>query len=327
MYQIDTKALILSIILENNMINLSFFKKNYVSENQYIGTFDSIKLFVKREDLIHPLVSGNKFRKLKYNLMGVDRTNSILTFGGAYSNHIAATAEACSMLGLKSIGIIRGDELGKDLSKTLAENPTLKFAHKKGMDLKFVSRPNYRLKEHMPEVKAIKSQIDSLICIPEGGTNAKAIKGCKEILSQEDNFDVICSSVGTGGTFAGLIESTNYKQTCIGFSALKGDFLTKEIQTWTQKSNWALQTDYHFGGYAKVNSDLIQFINHFQKKYNIPLDPIYTGKMFYGIFDMIKSKSFSKNTRILAVHTGGLQGVAGMNRYLKEKRCQTIDHL
>ena len=308
------------------MINNSFFKKNYVSENQYIGTFDSIKLFVKREDLIHPFVSGNKFRKLKYNLMGENSNSSILTFGGAYSNHIAATADACSMLGLKSIGIIRGDELKKDLTKTLKENPTLKFAIEKGMELIFVSRSNYRLKEQMPEVKAIKTQIDSLICIPEGGTNAKAIKGCKEILSPEDDFDIICSSVGTGGTFVGLIEKTHNKQTCVGFSALKGDFLTKEIQSWTQKSNWTLQTNYHFGGYAKVTAELIQFINQFQKEYKIPLDPIYTGKMFYGIFDMIKSESFSKNTRILAVHTGGLQGVAGMNRYLKEKGCQTIDH-
>jgi 1-aminocyclopropane-1-carboxylate deaminase len=327
MTKIEDKALILSFILENDMINHSFFKKKHSSENQLIGTFNSVELYIKREDLIHPIVSGNKFRKLKYNLLGVDNTSCILTFGGAYSNHIAATAEACSILGFKSIGIIRGDELGKDLNKTLSQNPTLKYAYNKGMKLVFVTRSNYRLKEQIPEVEALKKQVDSLICIPEGGTNAKAIKGCKEILSSEDDFDIICSSIGTGGTFAGLVESTDITQNCLGFSALKGEFLMKDIQHWTEKTNWTLQTNYHFGGYAKVTTELIQFINQFQKTYNIPLDPIYTGKMFYGIFDMIKSGSFSKNTRILAVHTGGLQGVMGMNQFLKEKGCQTIDHL
>lgn len=309
------------------MISVSFFEQNYNSVTEYVGRFNEVDLFVKREDLIHPIISGNKFRKLKYNLLEAQKRENanILTFGGAYSNHIAATAEACHLLGIPSTGIIRGDELGRNLDNTLTNNPTLKLAHQKGMQLHFVSRTDFRLKEDMPIVKAIVDQKPSTFIIPEGGTNALAIKGCQEIMQKGDNFDFICSSVGTGGTLAGLIEASNASQHCIGFSALKGNFLEKEIASWTPKANWTLQTDYHFGGYAKVNSELIAFINSFQKKYSIPLDPIYTGKLFYGIFEMIDAGYFPKNTRILAVHTGGLQGIEGMNQVLEQKGLQTID--
>ena len=319
----------MSFILEVHMISASFFKKNYNTKTQYIGTFNKVKLYVKREDLIHPIVSGNKFRKLKYNLLEAIELESsgILTFGGAYSNHIAATAEACRILGLKSIGVIRGDELGKDIEKTLDENPTLKFAHQKGMQLVFISRSDFRLKEECSVVKFLIKNQPSISIIPEGGTSSLAVKGCKEIVDPQDDFDIICSSVGTGGTLAGLIEASENHQQCIGFSALKGDFLKKEISKWTNKTNWELQSSYHFGGYAKVNSELIEFINEFQDTYNIPLDPIYTGKMFYGIFDMIEAGFFPKNTRILAIHTGGLQGIEGMNRKLKQKGCNTINRL
>ena len=311
------------------MSSISFFEKNYDSVTEYIGNFNGIDLCIKREDLIHPVISGNKFRKLKYNLLEAKkRKNSeILTFGGAFSNHIAATAEACSILGLESFGIIRGEELGKDLEKTLSTNPTLVYAHQKGMQFYFVTRSDYRNKENIPVVKSLIEKNPSIFIIPEGGTNLLAIRGCQEIIEKEDDFDVICSSVGTGGTLAGLIEGSKSHQHCIGFSALKGDFLQKEVSKWTKKTNWSLQTDYHFGGYAKVTSELIEFINTFQRNYNIPLDPIYTGKMFYGIFDMIQSGFFPKNTRILAVHTGGLQGVEGMNQTLKQKGLQTINSL
>jgi 1-aminocyclopropane-1-carboxylate deaminase len=309
------------------MFSTSFFSKNFSSPNQFIGNFNGVELFVKREDLIHPIVSGNKFRKLKYNILKAqdEGFTKILTFGGAYSNHIAATAEACDIIGLKSIGIIRGQELGEDLQKTLAGNPTLNFAFQKNMELFFVTRNDYKLKEHSPYFKKLFKSDSTLYTIPEGGTNDLAIKGCTEILTPEDdNFDVICSSVGTGGTVAGLIEATKPHQYVLGFSALKGDFLAKEISRWTSKSDWSLQTDFHFGGYAKVNSELIDFMNSFQNRYQIQLDPIYTGKMFYGIFELIASNFFSKNTRILAIHTGGLQGIEGMNRNLKQKGLQSI---
>ncbi|NEV93200.1 1-aminocyclopropane-1-carboxylate deaminase/D-cysteine desulfhydrase [Psychroflexus sp. YR1-1] len=308
---------------------LSFFEQKYNSATEFIGKFEDVELFIRREDQIHPVISGNKFRKLKYNLKEAQNNKSthILTFGGAFSNHIAATAEACHLLGIQATGIIRGDELGRNLENTLANNATLKFAHHKGMQLQFVSRTDFRLKEEMPIVKALIDQDPSIFIIPEGGTNTLAIKGCYEILQNDDTFDFICTSVGTGGTLAGLIEASKAHQHCIGFSALKGNFLSKEIGKWTSKSNWSLETGYHFGGYAKVNSELIAFINKFQKTYGIPLDPVYTGKLFYGIFEMIEAGYFPKNTRILAVHTGGLQGIDGMNQALKQKGLQTIHRL
>ncbi|SDG53568.1 1-aminocyclopropane-1-carboxylate deaminase/D-cysteine desulfhydrase [Psychroflexus sediminis] len=311
------------------MTSISFFEQKYNSVAEFIGKFSDVELFVKREDLIHPVISGNKFRKLKYNLLEAQKngTTDILTFGGAFSNHIAATAAACHLLELHSTGIIRGDELGHDLENTLATNPTLKFAHQKGMQLHFVSRSDFRLKKDMPIVKTLLNNKPSTTIIPEGGTNALAIKGCQEILQHEDDFDFICSSVGTGGTLAGLIEASKAHQHCIGFSALKGDFLKKEISKWTSKTNWSLQTDYHFGGYAKVNSELIEFMNNFQKTHQLPLDPIYTGKMFYGLFEMIEAGYFPKNTRILAIHTGGLQGIEAMNQRLEQKGLQTIKSL
>ena len=303
------------------MLSASFFKQRILTPNQFIGSFKDIKLYIKREDTIHPIVSGNKFRKLKYNLLEAQKQSAskILTFGGAYSNHIAATAEACSILGLESIGIIRGEELENDLQKTLSQNPTLGFAHQKGMKFHFVSRTDFRQKDELSLVERLLHKNQSTYIIPEGGTNALAIKGCKEILDSKNNFDIICSSVGTGGTIAGLIEASKSSQYCIGFSALKGDFLIDDIARWTSRTNWMLQTDYSFGGYAKVNSDLISFINWFKKSYKIQLDPVYTGKMLYGIFELISAGYFSKNTRILAVHTGGLQGIEGMNRVLKQK--------
>lgn len=311
------------------MSQIHFFEKKYDSPTTLIGVFNEVELHIKREDLIHPIVSGNKFRKLKYNLIEGQKNNykTVLTFGGAFSNHIAATAEACHILGLKSIGIIRGEELGASLEHTLSTNSTLAFAHKKGMKFIFVSRSDYRLKEESDHLKLLLQKQPNIFIIPEGGTNSLAIKGCKEILQEKNDFNYICSSVGTGGTFAGLIEGSDNGQHCIGFSALKGNFLEKEISKWTSKSNWTLQTDYHFGGYAKVNSALIDFINTFQHDYNIPLDPIYTGKMLYGIFEMIQAGYFPKNTRILAVHTGGLQGVESMNQTLKRKGLKTINIL
>lgn len=311
------------------MTPISFFEQKYNSTVEFLGKFNEVDLFIKREDLIHPVISGNKFRKLKYNLLEAQKNNNskLLTFGGAYSNHIAATAEACHLLKIPCVGIIRGDELGHNLENTLANNPTLKFAQGKGMQLHFVSRVDFRLKEEMPIVTSLLQKEPSILIIPEGGTNALAIKGCKEILQKEDDFDVICSSAGTGGTLAGLIEASKAHQQCIGFSALKGDFLVEDVSKWTHKTNWTLQTDCHFGGYAKVNSELIDFINRFQKEYRIPLDPIYTGKLFYGIFELIEAGYFTKNTRILAIHTGGLQGIGGMNQVLKQKGLQTIDLL
>ncbi|WP_299187003.1 1-aminocyclopropane-1-carboxylate deaminase/D-cysteine desulfhydrase [uncultured Aquimarina sp.] len=286
-----------------------------------------VSVCIKREDQIHEYISGNKFRKLKYNLLEAKNKGfeTILTFGGAFSNHISATAAAGKLMGLHTVGVIRGEELAKDLSHTLLQNDTLRLASQNGMQLKFVSRADYKEKTSAPFLEALKKEFGSFYCIPEGGTNDLAIKGCEEILTSKDQvFDYLCCAVGTGGTISGIINASKRKQQVIGFPALKGDFLSDEIKKYTHKTNWSLTDEYHFGGYGKINLTLIEFINRFKKEQNIALDPIYTGKMMYGIFDKIEKGFFTKNTRILAIHTGGLQGISGMNKKLSKKKLPLI---
>ncbi len=278
----------------------------------------SIELFIKREDLIHPLISGNKFRKLKYNLIEAKKKgyHTLLTFGGAYSNHIAAVAGAGKEHGFKTIGIIRGEEL-KD---NIGENPTLHFAQECGMELKFISRSEYKKKDNNSFINELKTECGDFYLLPEGGTNELAVKGCEEILTHEDaDFDIICCPVGTGGTISGLINCLQLGQQVLGFPALKGNFLSDEILKFANNDQWELVCDYHFGGYAKVNKELIHFINDFKMNTGIPLDPVYTGKMMFGILDMVKNGHFKQGAKILAIHTGGLQGIEGMNLKNKNK--------
>ena len=286
-----------------------------------------VELFIKREDEIHPFVSGNKFRKLKYNLLEAKKQQkqNLLTFGGAFSNHIVATAVAGNLNGFKTIGIIRGDELGKNLEQTLANNATLYEAHKNGMTFDFISRTQYREKSSAVFINQLKEKYGDFYLIPEGGTNDLAVKGCEEILTQDDTiFDYICCAIGTGGTIAGLINSAESHQQIIGFPALKGSFFATEIQQFAHQKKWNLENDYHFGGYAKYTLELIHFINNFKKETGVLLDPIYTGKMIFGILDKIQKNHFKANTKILAIHTGGLQGIAGFNQKLKNKKQEII---
>jgi 1-aminocyclopropane-1-carboxylate deaminase/D-cysteine desulfhydrase-like pyridoxal-dependent ACC family enzyme len=190
---------------------------------QTLALSSSVQLTIKRLDLIHPQISGNKFFKLKYNLLAAQQQglSQVLTFGGAFSNHIAATAYAAQRFGFQSIGIIRGEELAtQDL------NPTLQTAQDFGMQLHFVSRAEYRLRHDVEYLQQLQQQYSQAFIIPEGGTNALALQGTQEILSEDDrkNYDVICCAVGTGGTIAGLIESSSNQQQIVGFSALKGNF-------------------------------------------------------------------------------------------------------
>lgn len=296
--------------------------------NQSIVIDANVNLSLKREDLIHPHISGNKYRKLKYNIAfaKANQYKTLLTFGGAYSNHIAATAAAGQHYNFKTIGIIRGEELGKQLEKTLSENKTLAFAVSCGMKLVFISRESYRNKNTPAFLNALKVEYEDAYILPEGGTNNLAIKGCEEIITASDlDYDYICCAVGTGGTISGIINASKESQRIIGFPALKGDFLTAEITNNVQNSNWILNHEYHFGGYAKVTEKLINFINNFKKEQGILLDPIYTGKMMYGIFDLVAKEYFPQNSRILAIHTGGLQGIAGVNKKLSKKGLQIID--
>ncbi len=290
--------------------------------------FESTSLWIKREDLLHAHISGNKYRKLRYNLERAKEENfkTLLTFGGAFSNHIAATAAAGKEFGFTTIGVIRGDELATNLQQTLRTNPTLAFAHKSGMQLKFIDRNSYRLKHTEAFIKGLQDEFGSFYLIPEGGTNELAVKGCEEIVTDEDSkFDYICAAIGTGGTISGIINSVKSHQKVLGFPALKENFLHKEINKYVcNKENWQLQRSYNFGGFAKINKELVDFINDFKEQTNVQLDPIYTGKMLFGLVDLIKKGFFKEEEKILAIHTGGIQGIDGMNQRLKNKNLPTI---
>lgn len=308
----------------NSNFRFKFVKNRII--NQLVGHFkNNISLYIKREDLLHPFISGNKLRKLKYNLLEAtaQKRETLLTFGGAYSNHIAAVAYAGFEHNFKTIGIIRGDEL-KD---KIDENPTLSFARSYKMELIFVSREQYKHKNENNFIEELDKTFKNCYLLPEGGTNDLAIKGCEEILTTDDNkFDYICCCIGTTGTITGIINSSKYNQKVIGFPALKGSFLEQEIIKKTVTKNWAICSDYHFGGYGKVTDELILFINSFTDQYQIQLDPVYTGKMMFGIMEMIKKEQFPANSQILAIHSGGLQGIAGMNSILKKKNKTTIKY-
>jgi 1-aminocyclopropane-1-carboxylate deaminase len=267
-----------------------------------------LRLLVKREDLNHPLVSGNKWWKLKYNLEEAQRLghDTLLTFGGAYSNHIFATAAAGKELGLKTLGIIRGEE-------TLPLNHTLAFAESCGMKLHYISREAYRKKSEPEFIKQLHTEFEIFYLIQEGGTNELAIKGCSEFaaqLNREIDFDYVCLPVGTGGTMAGMIEGLDSSKKIVGFSSLKGgEFLVDEIKKMTspERNNWIINTDYHFGGYGKVTSELKVFIEEMKIQHQLPLDVVYTGKMVFGILDLISKNYFKEGSTILLLHTGGMQ--------------------
>ncbi|MBB6362200.1 MULTISPECIES: 1-aminocyclopropane-1-carboxylate deaminase/D-cysteine desulfhydrase [Acinetobacter] len=269
-------------------------------------SFHDITLIIRRLDLVHPQISGNKFFKLKYNFLEAKRQGyqHILSFGGAYSNHIAATAFAAQQFGFQSVGVIRGEELA---DRPL--NPTLATAQQFGMQLHFVSRDEYRRKQRPEYLAELARHFPEHYVIPEGGTNALAIRGCQEILKENDaKFDVICCAVGTGGTITGLIKASYTHQKVLGFSALKGSFLEDEIAQLTKKTNWNILDDYCCGGYAKTSAALMQFIRDFEAEFSIPLEQIYTAKMLMGIFDLIEKNYFPAGSKLLVIHSGGLQG-------------------
>ena len=276
------------------------------------------EVWIKREDLIHNVVSGNKFRKLKYNLQEAQNkgAHTLVTFGGAFSNHIAAVAAAGKLNGFKTIGFIRGDELADQVEA----NPTLAYAKAQGMQLNFVSRTRYRELRNLHSDEQYNAQFPSWYFLPEGGTNALAIKGCEEILLPSDEtFDYICCAVGTGGTLTGIINSAKPHQQVIGFSVLKGIDWPATIGRLTPKETYRIKEQYHFDGYAKYTPELIDFINAFKADYGIPLDPVYTGKLMYGVVDLLKKGYFRPASKIMIVHTGGLQGIAGFNLLLEKK--------
>lgn len=280
-----------------------------------------IHLYIKRDDQIHQLVSGNKWRKLKYNLEKIkaDKYDCVITFGGAFSNHIHALAAACHALKMPCAAIIRGE--------IDPENPTIIDCKNAGMQLYSVGRAAYQLKDEAPEVKAIISQYENPIIIPEGGSNDLALYGVAEIIDEIDVADIpmpnfIVLGAGTGGTTAGLLSSSSLISGIIAISSLKSDHLYDEILKLAKDKNkdkLKVRTDYHFGGYAKWDQSLLDFITSFEDETGIPLDHVYNGKAMYGLMDMIANDTFAPETTILYLHTGGLQGKAGLDYMLRKK--------
>lgn len=251
-----------------------------------------VKLLLRREDLNHPTVSGNKWWKLKYNLQKAKEEghDTLLTFGGAYSNHIRATAAAAQLHGLKSIGLIRGEE-------TLPLNASLSFAKQCGMELHYVNRTSYR------EKKFDLAPFGRCCVLPEGGTNEEALRGCEEwgYELQRISFDYVCLAVGTGGTMGGIARSLGH-QMAIGIPVLKGNFLEEEVKKFAPGRNFKMLNEYHFGGYAKSTPGLEKFISQM----NIPLEPVYSGKMLFGVMDAVEKGFFDNGSTVLALHTGGI---------------------
>ncbi|MDA0757520.1 MAG: pyridoxal-phosphate dependent enzyme [Bacteroidetes bacterium] len=306
---------------------MSFFEKIKSVNQQFIlpmlndGDF---KMYIKREDQIHPIVSGNKFRKLKYNVQEAKglKKNCLITFGGAYSNHLLATAYVGKNENLKTLAFVRGEEL-----KNINYNSTLQKCNDFGMKLIFISREDYRKRNEIDYINYIKNKFKDSYIIPEGGTNEFGVLGCEEILSLEDSFfDVICCPVGSGGTIAGIINSSNDSHKVLGFSALKGSEINNVITKFTDKKNWKIFDDDIFGGYAKIDNRLVSFINNFFKNTGMILDPIYNSKMLFKIIKLIENNQWGFGKKILLINTGGLQSIKEMNNKLKKKGCEIIKY-
>jgi 1-aminocyclopropane-1-carboxylate deaminase len=273
-----------------------------------------VRLLIKRTDLVHPIISGNKWYKLKYNLLAARQqgASTLLSFGGAYSNHIHALAGAGREYGFKTIGVIRGEPCEP-------LNPTLQFAVEQGMELHYLNRSDYRLKQSPQIIELLHQQFGGFYLVPEGGTNALAVRGCSEMVADvSDEFDVVACACGTGGTLAGVIAGLNGERHALGVAVLKGAaFLNDEVRRLLLESrgqqfnNWDIECDYHHGGYAKTTPELLAFMQRFEDVHGIPLDPVYTGKLLFALYEMIKQQRFTPGTTLLAIHSGGLQGRAG----------------
>lgn len=283
----------------------------------------NVQLFLKREDLIHPTISGNKYWKLFYNINSYldqkPKNPLIITFGGAFSNHIAAVAALGKECQLKTLGIIRGEEL---LNKW-KENPTLKLAQDNGMDFRFITREEYRDKDSLTEI--LENEFPKALIIPEGGTNEQAILGIQFILTEETKrFDYLCTAVGTGGTVAGISKFAEENQQVLGFKVVDDESLYNKVLELSKRENFKL-IEAHDGKYGKITDENIRFINSFKDKFGIQLDPIYTGKIIRKVFEMIEEDFFPAGSKILAFHTGGLQGISGANELLKKQNRTLID--
>lgn len=284
-----------------------------------------VRLLLWRDDLVNPDLPGNKARKLKYNLLEASHLehSKLLAFGGAYSNHLAAVAAAGRLRGFATAGLVRGEAAG-------APNPTLARCAADGMALHYLDRITYRRRAEPAFLAEVQAQFGPAYLLPEGGTNVLALKGMAELAAEIRQcvaFDALAVAVGTGGTLAGLLTGLRGPETAVGVAALKnGSFLEADINALTRAAtgqvlaNYALATDYHFGGYAKYSADLLAFIRQFEARHGVLLDPIYTGKLLFGVLDLIDRGHFRPGSTVVAVHTGGLQAWAGWNERFNDRQ-------
>lgn len=282
------------------------------------GLLKGVNIFVKRDDLIDDIVSGNKWRKLKYNILEAKRRKNeqILTFGGAYSNHLVATAKAGFLASIPTIGLVRGEELNEN------SNPTLRNCAEYGMKLIFLPRTEYTLRNDKMYIDQLHEDFPNTFIVPEGGANFFGMIGCQEIWDEVkgEKFSNLYVSAGTGTTAAGLLAGLPEEMKMTVVSALKGDFMESEIRNrlnysffddelvQDKMSNLITLDDDVFGGYAKVNDELMEFIKWAKVEFDLPLDKVYTAKTFYRIIHHIESGLLQKGDNVLFVHTGGLQG-------------------
>lgn len=301
--------------MENVFLDL---KKSTVDKVQFaLPSGEHFDFWIKRDDLIDDLISGNKWRKLKYNIALASQKNKdgVITFGGAYSNHLVATAKACNLANLKSIGIVRGEELNE------MSNDTLKRCSHFGMKLIFISRSNYSQRSDYDYQNKIKEEHPNFHLVPEGGANFYGVIGCQEILKEiTTSFDHVFLSAGTGTTSAGVILSADEKTKIHVVSALKGDFMREEVYNKIQLvindkmeaknylENTIFYSDTNFGGYGKWDDKLIDFANDFFNQTNVKLDVVYTAKTAFKLIELVKNKKINNRSKVLFIHTGGLQG-------------------
>ncbi|WP_131741956.1 1-aminocyclopropane-1-carboxylate deaminase/D-cysteine desulfhydrase [Actinomadura roseirufa] len=262
-----------------------------------------VRIFLKRDDLVHPELPGNKWRKLKHNLAPARERGTVLTFGGAYSNHVRATAAAGARHGFATIGIIRGEE-------HLPLNPTLAYAERKGMRLAYMDRGTYRRKHEPGVLAALRERWGGFHLLPEGGSNAAAVLGCAELGAEVPGFDIVCCPCGTGGTLAGLAAGLAPGQRALGFAVLRGGFLDAEVERLQRETyggrrgNWRVEHGFHFGGYARRTPELDAFADDFAARHGLALDRIYVAKMMFGVFALAARGAFPPGGRVLAVVTG-----------------------
>ena len=275
-------------------------------------TKKNVTLSIKRDDLLHPHLSGNKWRKLKYNLLAMKekQQDAFITFSGPFSNHLYAASMACKLFSLEGHVILRGPQLDE-------HNPTIRMAKACGLNLHVVDRATYRLRNDQQYLAQLQQRFHHCHLIPEGGSNQYALQGLGELASSLPKTDYVMCAVGSGGTMAGLIDACPAQTSIIGVAVLKqAHYLIDEIKKLTPRAvsqnNWQLLLDHHHGGYGKFTPDLWQFCQMMRQKFYIPLEPIYTGKLFYALWQLLEQDFFKPGSHITAIHTGGLQGIDGL---------------